>query len=117
MTYYNYIDHSRYGRIWFSMTLRNCWVLGFSEEQNLERGPCIELTARDYSVIAGGASPEEAVKELHQFLDWYAKDNVNLPENCAPVRSSLRSRLRYWWRMRRMSREGTLCRITKDTGR
>lgn len=117
MSYYNYIDHPRYGRIWFEITLRNWWCMGHSEEQNLDMGPLCVITTRDYLLAGGGKSPKEAITHLEKMLNWYADDDLALPELVKPVRSSLRSRWRYWRLMQQMKRDGKLCRITKDTGR
>lgn len=117
MSYFNYIDHPRYGRLWFEMTLRNWWGLYNSEEKNLSMGPCIEIVARDYALVGSGETIEEAIQNLQKLLDWYADDNMTLPENVKPVRSSLKNRFRWWRTRRRLEREKKLCRITKDTGR
>ena len=117
MSYYNYIDHPHYGRIWFEMTVRNWWCMGFSEEQNLKAGPCIEIVARDYALVGGGKTIVEAIESLEGLLDWHMTDEVDLPENRKPVRSSLLSRWKWTRTMSKMKRDGTLCQITKDTGR
>jgi hypothetical protein len=117
MSYYNYIHHPRYGRIWFAITVRNWWCMGNSEKENLEKGPLVEITTRDYLLAGGGKTIEEAITNLHKLLDWYDTDNADLPENVKPVRPSLRSRYRYWRLMHQMKRDGKLCRITEDTGR
>lgn len=116
MSYYNYIDHSHYGRIWYEITVRNWWCLGYSEEQNLGMGPFIEIVARDYYLVSGGNSIDGAIEGMVQLLNWHEDEEAELPQHRKPIRFSLLSRWRWWRAMRRMRRAGTLCRITKDTG-
>ena len=117
MSYANDIDHPRYGRIWYAMPLRNWWCLGHTEDQNLDMGPCITIVARDYSLVGGGKSPDEAITSLWKMLNWNADDDRDLSLHRKPVRSSLRTRWWYWRMIRRQKRDGELCLITKDTGR
>lgn len=118
MSYYNYIDHPRYGRIWFEMTIRNWYVLGHTEEQNLDAGPCCEIVARDYAICGGGKSPQAALENLMKYLEWHADEDQELPvRDSKPYRSPWWKRWKLHRLFRRMRREGKLCRITNDTGR
>lgn len=100
MSYVNYVDHSRFGRVWYEVGMRNWCRMGYSPDQNRELGPLIVLKANGYLLGASDRTVEAAERKFSNLLDFYALDGDPLPT------WTRRDQLRYFfcvclpWRLR-----------------
>ena len=107
--YKNYFDHPRYGRLWYTITVRNWNRMGGTVEDNLRAGPLCVLQVEGYSVVAHSRSPDMAVGQFLKTLDAYEKRDLELP---TPMKRSWIKSMITRWRMnrlcRRWLRDGTM---------
>jgi hypothetical protein len=77
--YKNFIEHKHYGKLWYVAYIRNWCVMGNTAEQNLEAGPCVVVTLRDFGVVSCSNTLNGAVNTLYKQLDMYRDTESELP--------------------------------------
>lgn len=78
--YYNYYKDITYGTLKYGISLRNWNCLGYTKQQNLDKGPVFILELTDFKVITWGDSIDKCLQSLKLYLDFYAEKSLPLPK-------------------------------------